>query len=253
MLKKYDGFTQSQQLLVIGVIFLILFALIAAPLYNSCKKKTIETKLHAIYSILEQATHRYFVETGELITNYDKNITAEEFAKTYVLPYIIVEKTCEGASQSGCWGSPVYMDLSKKSISNPSEFSILLESGAVIGFNKSKDGFITILLDINGNSGENKLGRDIFVLYVYNNNLQPKTCAPEEYKKYYIANGLHLGGYDKCGIPHDVLPYEQLFDKDVEDSCNEKAMKQENGLGSGTACAALIKRSQWRIDKIYPW
>lgn len=253
MLKKYDGFTQSQQLSVIGIIFLVLFALIAAPLYNLCKKKTIETRLQAVYSILEQAAHRYFVETGELITNYDENITAEDFAKTYILPYINAKKTCEESSQSGCWASSSYTDLGKNSISNPSTFSAVLESGTVIGFNKSQDGFITMLIDINGKAGENKLSRDIFVIYVYNNNLQPKTCAPEDYKKYYIVNGLHLGGYDKCGIPHDVLPYEQLFGKDLEDSCNKKSLKQKNGLGVGAACAALIKRSQWRIDKIYPW
>lgn len=253
MLKKYDGFTKSQQLLVVGIIFLVLFALIAAPLYNSCKKKTIETRLYAIYSILEQAKQKYFVENGESITSYDKDITSKEFAKTYFEPYLRPKKVCEGASQTGCWKSSSYLDLSNKAVHNPAEYSMLMESGSVIGFSKSKDGFITMIIDINGKAGENKLSRDIFVMYIYSNRLKPTKCDKSEYKKYNISSGIHLGGYDKCGVPHDVLSYTQLFDKDLEDGCNKKALKQDDGIGTGAACAALIKRSQWRIDKIYPW
>ncbi len=252
MLKKYDGFTQSQQLLVIGIIFLVLFALIAAPLYNSCKKKGIVTRLQAVYSVLEQVQQKYFLETGESISNYDDKITAEAFAKTYFVPYLHPKKNCEGASQTGCWKYSTYTDLAKKTISNPSEYSIVLESGTVIGFSKSKEGFLTMLIDINGPAGENKLSRDIFLMYIYNNS-QPKICPVEEYKKYYISNGIHLGGYDKCGIPHDVLSYEQLFGTTLEDGCNKNALTKRDGFGVGAACAALIKLSQWHIDKIYPW
>lgn len=253
MLKKFDGFTQSQQLLVIGIIFLILFALIAVPLYNLCKQKGIVTRLQAVHSILEQAKHKYFLETGDLLTNYDEKISVEDFAKTYFVPYLSVKKSCSKKNQVACWGHLKYTDLSKNAISNNSDYSIALESGTVVGFSKSKEGFITMLIDINGPVGENKLSRDIFVMYIYNNKLQPKACSLDEYKKYNISNGIHFGGYTKCGIPHDVLPYEQLFSKILEDGCNKKAIKQKGGFGSGTACAALIKRSQWRIDKIYPW
>lgn len=252
MLKK-SGFTHSQQLLIMGIVFLVLFAVIAGPLYNSCRKKEVALKLQAVHTKIKQAKRTYVLENGDIMSNYDVNISPDNFAETYFTPYLKIKHTCKGDNQIPCWGHSAYFDLDNNPVTNKSVYSIVLEDKTIIGFTKNEDGFMALLVDIDGVAGKNKLGRDIFVMYFYNNRFTPKICKLYEYKKYYIADGIHIGGFDKCGIPHDVYSYEDLYSKNLEDGCNIKSPKNTYGFGKGAACAALIKQSQWRIDKIYPW
>lgn len=62
-------------------------------------------------------------------------------------------------------------------------------------------------------------------------------------------NGIHLGGFDKCGIPQDVYDYNQLSSKNFEDGCNKSSPQNVYGNGVGSACLAFIKASNWTIDK----
>ena len=52
--------------------------------------------------------------------------------------------------------------------------------------------------------------------------IRQKICDEKVYKKFPIQSGLHLGGYDKCGIPHDIYNYEDLISRDFYEGCNKK-------------------------------
>lgn len=249
---KRCGITQMQTLLIMGIVFLVLFALIAVPFYNSYKQKKSITKLRTLYSTLMQANKNYSLIAAVNMGSFDTSMPINVFAETYFTPYLTINSYCKGA-QTECWNSPQYKDLANNKVFDKSLYSIILQDKTVLGFSKNKKGLVTMIADIDGLSGDNKLGRDIFVFYIYNNETRPVLCDDEEYNKYNISNGIHIGGYDKCGIPHDVHSYKELFGDKLEDGCNKSAPINEGGIGSGGACAALIKSSNWAIDKIYPW
>lgn len=250
--KKLRAITLSQTLLIMGVVFLVLFALLAVPFYTSCKQKIAITKVRTVYTQLVDASHRAFVSSMTNFNEFDTTLPIDKFAQMYFTSQLPVVKCCE-ENQSECWNSVQYMDLQKNKIVDKITHSVILNSGVVLGFSKDKNNLITIIADIDGKSGYNRLGRDIFVFYIYNNQQQPKLCSDEQYSKYLINNGIHFGGFDKCGIPHDVHSYKDLYGQDLEDGCNFKAKELSSGIGVGSACLALIKVSDWTIDKIYPW
>lgn len=245
------GFTPSQTALVMGIVFLVIFAFIAAPLYNSCKKKQIIAKLRTVHAALLQAGKMSSITQGVDEGEFDTTISAKDFAKKYIMPYLNIESVCE-TSQDNCWDNPNYKDLHKKGHYNDIEYSLILPDRTIIGFRKDKNGLITALADINGKTGENTLGYDVFVFYFYNSKNLPKLCDNTEFSRS-VKNGIHVGGYDECGIPHDEHEYMELFDKKLADGCNKKAVSTQYGAGAGAACAALVYKSSWNMDKVYPW
>ena len=240
-------------LLILGCAFVILFVILVCPVYNSIRKKQAIEALRVTHATLLQANKMYSLVTDEDMGKYNTGMPINQFAETYFTPYLDINTYCKLGSQTGCWKSPQYKDLKNKGQYNKSLYSIVLANKSVIGFHKNKEGLMTIIMDINGSVGVNKLGRDVFVFYVYNNENPPKICDEKIYKEFHIQNGLHLGGYDKCGIPHDVYDYKDLISKDFYESCNKKAVTDEFGVGSGAACAALLNKSDWMMDKNYPW
>ncbi len=249
-LEKRVGITQTQTLLIMGIVFLVLFALIAVPFYNSYKQKHALTKLKTLYSSITKADKIYSLSTVANYGEYNITLNADEFAQKYFTPYLNVEETCK-TSQDACWNEVQYTDLSGKKYTDKIQYSLVLSDKTVVGFSKDKNGLISMIVDIDGKVGKNMLGRDVFVFYFYNDQLQPKLCESKPTE--YIKNGIHFGGYDKCGKPHDTMAYKELFGKNLPDACNKKAPASENGLGVGAACLALIYKSNWTIDKIYPW
>ncbi len=251
--KKYNGFTQMQTLSIMGVVILIIFASLAVPFYNNCMQKQTVSKLKLLYTSLEQANRMYTLANHDDADEYDMNMSAEEFAETYFTPYLQVNSSCK-KDQSACWKNPQYTDLAKNKIYNKSQYSLVLNRKVVLGFHKDeKNGLINIIADIDGKSGENRLGRDVFIFSFYNSSSPVNLCDEGVYKERSIKSGIHFGGYDECGIPHDVYTYSDLYSSSLKDSCNKKAAASENGLGIGAACLALINKSAWAIDKIYPW
>ena len=249
--KRHGEITASQTALIIEAVILVLFALIAAPLYTSYQKRLAVNTYKVVYAALQQGHKMYTLTTSEQMNVYNTNLSAEEFAKTYFTPYLQLNDICD-KDQKLCWNTPYYKDLRNKKIQNPSTYSIVLANRAVLGFHKNKDGLISIIVDTNGKAGANRLGRDIFVFSFYNNEQRPNLCDKSVYDKV-VNNGLHTGGYNKCGIPHDAYDYQELTSGDVYEACNKKAPTDSYGQGTGSACGALLKINNWVMDKKYPW
>lgn len=250
---KRWAITQSQTLLIMGIVFLVLFFIIGIPLYNSYKKKQVVAKLKIFYTEIVQANRYYSLARSDEMGIFDTSLSVDDFAERYWVPFLDIRSTCKD-EQAPCWNSVQYKDLANNKYLDKIAYTIELRGNMYMGFSKDKDGLISIIVDENGKAGENKLGKDIFVFYVYNSTNVKQLCDKEVYeKKSSIPNGIHFGGYDKCGIPHDSYSYIELANKELVDGCNKKSPKSQNGPGIGAACAALIKAGNWSIDKSYPW
>lgn len=250
MIKK-TGFTQTQTLLIMGIVFLILFSMIWFPLKEGFKKRKAATELSVLYSRFLQARRAYGIISDSSAGVMDTSLPLDEFVEMYFTPYIDVDKVCNG-NQDSCWNETQYKDLSNKKL-NRISYSLVLSDNLIIGFIKDKDGRISYLVDIDGTVGDNKLGHDIFAFYIYNGSTLQRTCDKEIYEKSFVKDGIHLGGYNECGIPHDVLSITDLLSKDLVDGCNKKSPQSSSGVGVGGACTAVIRYNNWTIDKNYPW
>ncbi len=251
-MRKALGVTQIQTLLIMGIVFLVLFFSIAGPFYTSFQKKRVAMDLSVLYSRFLNASRNHMIISGSDGV-MDLNMELSEFVNTYFYPYFDVDKICDGIDQSGCWGNPQYTDLSTKKAMNRVTYSLLLSGGEVLGFVKGNDNRISILASLEGNPKKIKLGRDVFAFYVYSNDFLVKTCEDSAYTRVGIRNGVHIGGYDKCGLPHDILTYKELVSTELLDGCNVSSPESETGAGVGAACSALIHYNNWAIDKKYPW
>lgn len=250
--KKNGNITLSQTVLIVGIVSLILFAIILVPFYKSYKQKVAIVKYQKTYALLQQANRMYSLVSGESMNKYNTNLPINEFAETYFTPYLQISEYCKG-KQDNCWNTPQYKDLKNTKKFDMSLYSIVLDSNGTVGFHKNQQGLITMILDTDGKVGENKLGKDIFVFSFYDSENHPKLCDEKIYKEKTITNGIHFGGYDKCGIPQDTYEYNELISKNFFDGCNKKSPTNEQGLGLGTGCGALLKINNWSMDKNYPW
>lgn len=248
---KRFGMTQMQTLSIMGVVFLILFFIIAFPLYKSIQQKQTIAKLKILQSELMQASRMYSM-MSDSVSVYDTSLQLEDFVEKYFARFFNLEGFCK-ENQDVCWNKVTYTDMKNNKVYDRPVYSFELKGGITIGFFKSKAGLIYAVVDLNGKSGENKLGKDVFIIYFYNRATQPKLCEEEAYKNFYISDGVHFGGFDNCGIPQDVYKYEDLINKDFPDACNKKAKSYPGGVGVGAACLALIKVNNWTMDKNYPW
>jgi hypothetical protein len=247
MKQKRKGYTPSQNIIIFGIILIISFAFISVPMYKIAKQNATIANLKVIDFLLSNASNEYATTTADLPNIYDTTLSPTEFAQKYFTPYLTVKKTCEKA-QTECWNKPTYKDLANRNINLEIPYSIKLQNKTILGFYKNKNDEINLIIDLDGKVGANRLGKDIFIYSIYNEQYNHSKCTTQPTP---IKNGLHAGGVDNCGTPHNAHNYIELFSDKLADGCNKKAPFNE--LGAGAACAALIKTSNWRIDKVYPW
>lgn len=252
-IKKKNARTMMESIVIFGTISLAVFFLMVCPMFHAYKKKQAITAYRLAYSNLMQANKMYSLVSSDGMNAFNTTLPVDKFVEKYFIPYLNVVSFCKD-SQTNCWKTPQYKDLKNRKLFDKSTYSIRLSDRSVIGFHKNKQGLISAIVDIDGPAGINKLGKDVFVFYFYNNAFAPKLCGDEVYKNKLIINGIHYGGYDKCGIPHDVYEYPELYKKDLLDSCTKKAAFDENiSLGAGAACGAVLSKTGWVMDKFYPW
>ena len=148
-----------------------------------------------------------------------------------------------------------YYDLAGTKITDSVPYSLVLTNGMIFGFSKI-DGYnlTSIVVDINGKSRKNTLGKDVFVFSVMNSN---NLC--EGAKSNGIANGVYPGSFDNCGTPHVSYSVEDLTKKNtsVYRACSKTGTRggatggKRTGIGSG--CAAVIYKNGWKMPANYPW
>ena len=257
--KAKFGFTLAEVLITLGIIGVV--AAITIPnLIANQQKKAIGSQIAEAQSILTQAVKQYTADTDEEgSAEFDTTLSPQAFAEKYFKPYLKVARVCT-RMEDGCWKTGNfngYYDLKGTKYTDHVEYSLVLNNGMIIGFSKIDDTqLMSLIVDVNGHSNRNVLGKDIFVFYPYNN---ANLCSYAFEKWKNVKNGLYLGGFDNCGAPHIAYSREELMGKEGEmlRPCSKNGTTIGTGVGGrtglGTACAAVIFKDGWKISNDYPW
>lgn len=252
---KFKGFTLAEVLITLGIIGVVA-ALTIPNLISGYQKRAVVAGLIEAQSILNQAVKMYANETDEEGgMDFDSTLTPQAFAEKYFKPYLKIAQECTKMSD-GCWRTGDfygYYDLAGHKMTDTVPYSLVLNNGMILGFNKI-DGtnLISIIVDINGKGSKNVLGRDVFSFYPFNKGMMC-TNMPNGIV---LNNGIYPGGYDNCGPPHIAFTRDKLIGSTLLRGCNKNASPGSYSgkrPGVGTACAAVIFKDGWKISSDYPW
>lgn len=197
----------------------------------SYQKKVTVRKLHQAYNFLKQAEQLAIAEYGDEQT-WDCLATVNlcsgaQFASKYIVPYFkgtyVVSK--RSLTQLGYKNYPKTLNgertltAHKDFIFTKQGYLYMLDPYTTIDNTRT---FYMLYIDINGKSGPNILGKDIFRLtYGYNGS------ASKHYR-------LQMFNWSN-------LSREQL----LSSSCNKN--------NTGEYCGAVIETDGWEIKDDYPW
>lgn len=238
---KKIAFTLPEILITIGIIGIIAALTIPNIITNFQKRITI-TRLKDVYSIFQQAIRLSEQDNGG-IDAWDYTLDTDAWVEKYLIGYLKLSKNAKFYQQLNMW------KLLDGSLLNwgSGEYTrpiYALHNGVWVSFylnyyndgnpqNFRKSG-VWILVDINGNKGPNRMGRDVFVMSIY----------PYKYPDEKVVMGAH----EQCGsgIIHRSMTREQLLNS----GC---ATCKEDKTGWGFACSRLIQIDGWQISNEYPW
>ena len=259
--KSKNAFTLAEVLITLGIIGVVA-ALTIPMLITSIQKHSIASALREAQSILNQAVKMYAAETDEEGSlDFDVSLTEQEFAEKYFVPYLKVARICT-SMEDGCWETGDfygYYDLAGVKMKDKTPYSIVLNNGMILGFNKVASGssyaLISILVDLDGKGKRNTLGRDVQSFFLFNNSGMVKGTTS------YMNNGIYPGGFGCNGIPHVQYTREELLGTNVTRGCNKNMGSSSGGCsnyggtrpGAGAGCAAVIFKDGWQIRSDYPW
>lgn len=249
------GFTLAEVLITLGIIGVVSAITIPNLIANQQKKAIVSGMIEA-QSILNQALRQYAYDSDEDGTqSFETTLPIKDFAEKYFVPYLKIARICENM-EDGCWQTGDfygYYDLAGVKMTDTVPYSIVLNNGMILGFNKVEGGpysLISILVDINGKGKRNVLGKDVQSFYLYQNETRLVGTRSN------MKNGIYPGGYNGGGGPHIELSRDYLLSTRASRGCNKGATGNAYGgrrVGVGAACAAVIFKDGWKISKDYPW
>ena len=243
--KRKRAFTLAEVLITLGIIGVVA-ALTIPTLINNYNKKQTLSKLKQSYSILSQALTMAQVKDGDPTTwevagiygtptddpNFNKEDVITKFATKYLIPYIKVSKDYGYTSLSRINYDGYYTPLSgtKSSSAGSYGYIILLSNNVLIRnglgdacVDRYDDGTcrsreyrnISFLVDINGFSKPNTIGKDIFSM---------QFNIPDKQFKFHNYGASRLSTLNSC--------------------------KTDDG---SQYCGQLIYLDGWQIKDDYPW
>lgn len=236
---KNIAFTLSEILITLGIIGVIA-ALTMPGLITNFQKRATVTKLKETYSIFNQAV-RHSEEDNGTIDSWDwennRSHNGDYIRTTYLANYLKMDKLSSWQTRGLKWKTP------NGSINNHYQVpQYALHNGVWLAFyqsyltgagNHHKIG-LWIIVDLNGKSGPNRYGRDVFVMSIY-----PFLNSDEK---------IVMGAHDQCGSGaiHRRLSRESL----LNGGC---ATCKKDKTGWGFGCSRVIQMDGWQIRDDYPW
>ena len=227
---RMTAFTLAEVLITLGIIGIVAAMTIPNLMTKNIQKQTV-VKLQKAISIMNQAYKMSFDDVGEANINEAFEMGADKYFETYWAPYIKAAVLCNTYQQCGYkrlnpWTLPNGNDAPISLVADDSRVAFYTNDGFLYVILTASgiriiDGKIeytknsSIIVDLNGNEGPNRFGRDVFML-----------------KRISDGGGVQPYGYN-------------LSDATVNSSCIN--------LWYGNTCAEKIRRAGWRIDKDYPW
>lgn len=235
---EHRGFTLAEVLITLGIIGVVA-AMTLPSVINSYEKKETISKIKKVYSVLSQtslfAIPEYGDPEGWEMPTGSSVATGKFFAEKYLIPYLNVARVCESNDNPDCNytiyklnGSPFTDYIYTRT------YRFYLNDGTFLMVHTGGDSqhpkLVVILFDINGKRGQNKLGRDIFILQYL---LQTNLPQSKEYQGKFIPA---WGDYDSRN---------ELLGTGNNQYCNKTK--------EGRACLAVIFMDGWEIKSDYPW
>lgn len=226
-IKQSNAFTLAEVLITLGVLGVVAAMTLPTLIANHQKKQTV-TQLKSGYTKLNQAVMLSYNENGELSNwNFPSDYTTKgiiEFSEKYILPYYKVVKRCDGYCPNY---TATYLNGTK--YVNTRCTQVLVADNNLLTFctaqsSSGSNGNVYVSLDINGTTGPNKYGRDIFEIAMI--------------KQYAQGYKIDVPGWQ-------IQDREQLLSADNSANCNKSA--------KGQRCMALIIQDSWEIKDDYPW
>ncbi len=165
--KFKKGFTLAEVLITLGIVGLIA-AMTLPGLKANFDKKSYVTALNKVYSELSQALTMYKTDNNSVDLK-EAGFNDTEALKTFVKTYFNVTQKCETNAVPCMAEKYTKMNRTASWEGKGSKNCYQLAEGATICPRKEDDGHIWFLVDVNGQKKPNILGRDLFVMYVYDN------------------------------------------------------------------------------------
>ena len=165
------AFTLAEVLVTLGIIGVV-SAMTVPTLMQNHQRKTYVTQLHKVYNEISQVLLQYQSDRNA-VNLTEAGLTSDEAFQNAIESYMKVVSTCDTMG-SPCF-SDSYKDLNGAATSGIqlNHKSYVIANGASLRpyYQKAADKLYNLYVDINGQQGPNILGRDLFVMGVYNNGL----------------------------------------------------------------------------------
>lgn len=234
------AFTLAEVLITLGIIGVVV-AMTMPSLIANYQKKVTANRLKKSYSLIGQSLKQMQAANEGIEPRYmpfvykkwehpsylDLDMFVDEFSN--YIGHVKVTKTNKKQSDPFIMCMPegtnkVYRNAFNKELTGglvaPPAYVYELKDGSCLGimkrggWNWGDDGYLYFWVDIDGNAGANKLGRDLFLFQ-----------------------------YDPDGVYKPVEGWQR--------TCREN--NSNNGWNVGVSCSKYIMDSNWEIPKIYPW
>ena len=224
-ISKNKAFTLAEILITLGIIGVVA-AMTLPTLFGNIQKRQTVSRLQKVYAELKQAAKISSDENGDP-SGWDYTLTNEEFIKRYFAPYLKISVVNVDHT---------YTDLKGRSFRyTRSDYpNFITMSGALVMYYHTDQAYQTknhLLIDINGKTPPNRMGKDLFAFTFLGENLVTYTQYNEETTHNMERKVLILPG--------------------TSGQCSYSAAGGVFGVGS--YCSRLIEVDGWKIADDYPW
>lgn len=171
-MQKITAFTLAEVLVTLGIIGVV-SAMTVPSLMQNYQRQSYVTQLHKVYNELQQAAMSYKNEKNAL-NLVEAGLNSQAGANDLMTKYFKVIQSCD--TTVNCF-APLseYKRISGTSFtaSVQSSNSYVIASGVSIRplYGRDSNKLLNVLVDINGKKGPNILGRDLFMMCLYNNGM----------------------------------------------------------------------------------
>ena len=241
------GFTLAEVLITLGIIGVVA-ALTIPQVVQNYQKQATATALKKAYSELNQGLQRSMVDNGDIKTwNNSYDFGVDNWAKTYIEPYVKVEKSGSCANQNGpkCLGVAYMSRLgTKPTWGNHRAHYMIVKSGgspAWAFYRYSAYEEIRVFVYLNNPKKYNQaaiIGKDVFTFVL-------KPSKDTSFKPFGMQGTVP---YQWGTITRDMLLHGPIR----TGGCFKNGSNND-WYHDGDSCGAVIMMDGWKISKDYPW
>lgn len=197
-MKKRLGFTLAETLIALGIIGIIAALTIPAFMENT-EIRQLKIAFKNVYSDLSSATLSIKNDNGGVLANYfsDTSDIRDKYAQK-----LKTIKSCDLSDTDGCWNYKWKEYNSTTDMAAPSFPALIMTNGTILVFenyfsaacnSKKADGTTTvsanvslpnicndILVDVNGSKAPNRIGKDIFYVWILSDSMKPAGTSDDK-------------------------------------------------------------------------